>query len=326
MPGLIQQKVNPKDWLFGSSPIQNDTVFIKSGDWGEWLPEGELQKTNVFDTWSCVSQSACNVIETYLNYMLAQGGISAVKTEWLKEKGYLVDGKFNFSDRYVARISNTKVGYGNTYNSVGEAIRVHGLVPESMWSTSMDMNESEYYSDVSEVTQATGRDFIDKFPINYELVHLEDFKEALQYAPLQIGVNAWYKNNQGVYYNTVDKHNHAVEDYKEHHIFDSYKPYLKTLVEDYNYGFWAGKYYVNLNKYMKKLELKQNTLVQLTEGHGGFGLYLDDRIIVDDLAKIQASWILRNSKEGKFNEGFTRSLTQEQWDSFPKANLKGETL
>ena len=320
MPGLIQQKVNPKDWLFGSSPIQNDKVLIKSGNWEEWLPVGEKQKTKRFDTWSCVSQSACNVLETYLNYMLDQGGISAVKTEWLKEKGYLIDGKFNFSDRYVARMSNTKVGYGNTYNAVGEAIRKHGLVPESMWKTEGDMNEIEYYSDVLEGIQATGRDFIDKFPISYELVRLSDCKEALQYAPLQVGVNAWYQKN-GVYYNATGDFNHAVEDYRDNHIFDSYEPFKKQLTEDYEYGFWATKYFINLNKNMNDLEIKQNALVSLVEGNGGFGLYLDGRIIVDDTDKILATWVMRNKEYGN-----TRSLTQEEWDKFQKVNLEGENI
>ena len=59
---------------------------------------------------------------------------------------------------------------------------------------------------------------------------------------------------------------------------------------------------------------KNNVLI-----NGGFGLFLDGKIIVDSLDKILASWLVRT---GGNTNGMTKALQQEQWDLFEKYNLK----
>ena len=326
MAGLIQQKIKSKDWLFGSSPIVNDIILVKNGNWEQWITPEEEQVKRFLDTWGCVSFSGCKCVQTDLNYKLEHNLIPIVKEIWLEDKGYLVNGKFNVSDRYIAKLANTKVGYGATYRGVGDAIRNHGLIPEHLWPFEYEMIEEEYYKEIPQELLDLGQEFKEKFPIYYELVHIDRFEEAFKYAPLQIGVNAWYENEDGLYYNPKDSQNHAIMGYKKSNISDSYKPFKKELVENYNYGYWSTKYYIDINKNMEQINLHQNTFVQLVEGQGGFGLYLDDRIIIDDTDKIIASWMLRNSKDGVFENGYTRALTQEQWNKFPKTNLKGESI
>ena len=72
---------------------------------------------------------------------------------------------------------------------------------------------------------------------------------------------------------------------------------------------------------MTKPKIENNSLLQLVEGEGGFGMFLDGKIYIDDTAKILASVIMRNN--GNLN-GKIKALTQEQWDMFEKYNLKGE--
>lgn len=76
--------------------------------------------------------------------------------------------------------------------------------------------------------------------------------------------------------------------------------------------------------------LQQNTLVQLVEGIGGFALFAqdkdgNDRFFIDDLAKIQASWLVRNKGDIK---GKTLAVAQIVWDAYKPVhrNLKNEPL
>ena len=62
-----------------------------------------------------------------------------------------------------------------------------------------------------------------------------------------------------------------------------------------------------------------NTFIQLTEGVGGFALWTGEHFIVDDTAKLLASWEVRN--KGNTN-GKTLALSQVAWDAYKKVNLK----
>jgi hypothetical protein len=68
------------------------------------------------------------------------------------------------------------------------------------------------------------------------------------------------------------------------------------------------------------MTIKNNTLVQLVQGGGNFGLFLDNKIIIDDIAKVLAVWEVRNNGN---TGGMTKALTLEEWDKYPKINLKG---
>ena len=86
----------------------------------------------------------------------------------------------------------------------------------------------------------------------------------------------------------------------------------------------------NINK-QKQIEFKppkleENTLVQLVSGGGEVGLYLDGNIIIDEPSLIQFTWIQRNSKGGIFQNGHVAQLVKEEWDKFPKVNLKMQKL
>lgn len=70
--------------------------------------------------------------------------------------------------------------------------------------------------------------------------------------------------------------------------------------------------------------LYPHTLIKLEEGAGGFGWWNGERFYVDDLAKIQASWMVANGGDIK---GKTAHFTQEAWDAYPKKyDLKNNLL
>lgn len=66
-----------------------------------------------------------------------------------------------------------------------------------------------------------------------------------------------------------------------------------------------------------------NTLVQLTEGVGGFGLWDGEYFFVDALDKLLASWLVRNKGDVG---GKTLAVAQVVWDSYKKVNLKKQPI
>lgn len=78
----------------------------------------------------------------------------------------------------------------------------------------------------------------------------------------------------------------------------------------------------NKNKIMD-LSNYNNHLVQLVEDFGGFGIIIDEKLIIGSTAEILATWAMRNDGDTKNK---TVAFTKEQWDSVPHYNLKLEKL
>lgn len=103
----------------------------------------------------------------------------------------------------------------------------------------------------------------------------------------------------------------------------------KTWQKDYSNGYKGAINHSPFITYEPPMannpyNLLDDTLVQLTEGKGGFGLWARGKFYVDETDIILASFMVRNQGATR---GKTASLTQEAWDQYtPKFNLKGEEL
>lgn len=292
----------------GMTPVGTD-VIIRNGDARPYLPKFETQANTYFDTWGCTSFSFLNAGETYH------------KARYNEEP--------NYSDRDLTILSETKPRIGNSGEKVLQTAIDKGLIPQELgdWdSTGRNPKvniEEVYYSYVrSEQGEKAAKQFKKDYTIIGEWVYRDKWNEASKRGVLQVYVNAWYMNRDGKYYNPTGRINHAVimANYSTNQIYDSYEPRLKTLETWDGCHPWALKINI-IKKDMSKPILRNNTLVILVEGTGSIGLYLDDKIIVDDVAKILSVFMARNAKEGDFTGGPVRSLTQEQWDSFNKRTL-----
>lgn len=104
--------------------------------------------------------------------------------------------------------------------------------------------------------------------------------------------------------------------------------------KDYNNGYRGSinpqPFFTYMGQQHNPYGLPQNTLVQLTEGIGGFALFAqdkdgNDRFFIDDLAKIQASWLVRNKGDIK---GKTLAIAQVVWNAYKPIwrNLKNEPV
>jgi len=248
--GLIYEPISPEDYALGSVELGREVV-LPSGDWTLYLPTGEEQQLAGMETMSCVSQSACKNIEMIMNWMIDNNKISTANLIWLKNNGYIDGlGHPNFSGRFVAKMSGTTAN-GNSLKNVAETIRKIGLVPESKWPFTAGMTWSEYYKYPSGEVIKLGRDFLERFQINYEVVPESQTKEGLKYSPLQSAVHAWNgRDADNVYVRCDGSLNHAISIFKRDTliwIFDHYKlfnSFIKKLADNFNMMDYSYRYLV----------------------------------------------------------------------------------
>jgi len=318
---VILPVITPNTLEFGGLDPYGSSVIFPNGSLIKYLPEFETQANTYFDTWGCVSHSFENGVEALIN---------TIDNKWLKDNIY-INGQPNFSDRDLIILSGTIAKVGNSGQKVLDTAREKGLVSQILadWdseSRDPDVNIQEVYYKYTrnQFSEKFAEDFNERLEITGTWVHRNNWEQASKEGALQVYVKAWHKNSEGLYYNPSNTHNHAVlmADYKYKKIYDTYKPEIKELTSWDDAYEWALK--INITeKTMSKPTIENNTLIQLVEGTGGFGLYLDDKIFVDDLSKILASWLVRNN--GKL-DGKTRALTLKDWNAFSKVNLKGEVV
>lgn len=302
--GLINKPIDPQRWIYKSnSPLLGGEINPTS-DWEQWLPIVEYQNLYGFDTMACVTYSFLNCIETLWKF---QGNTER-----------------NFSDRFLATMSGTTHA-GNTFDGVSDGARRCGLVNESEYPHNAN-SWNEYYKVISDEILAIGKKFLKDYEIKAEFVRtyrLDDILEALKYSPLQVTVK--YASGDDIL-NPTGEWNHAVTcyGYKMNEYWKIYDHYTQTKKKyAWNYEFGA------INKFtLQKIKptfmtVQDNVLYQLVEGLGGFALGLDGRLIIDDVAKILASWEVRNNGDTK---GMTKAVRQADFDSVPHINLKGESI
>lgn len=209
--GLILDEPSEKDYGFlgGFLPYE---VLVEDGDWTPYLPEKELQAEK-YETWACVTFTVLNCLETLI-----------------KRK---YDEDVNFSDRFLAVISETKDG-GNTPRKVLDSLRKKGVVSEDVYP--FPETFKEFYADIPDKVIDLAKEFTEDWEFKYENVPNEQVSKALKSSPLFVSVPAWFQEN-GLYYRPKGKKdNHAATlikitpEYKR--VFDTYKASIKSLDRD----------------------------------------------------------------------------------------------
>lgn len=302
--GLLNKRPEFSDWRLGGLTPVDFKLSNPEGDWSYYLPVDEIQNRWGFDRLACVTFSLLNCIEILYKHQTGH------------EK--------NFSDRFIAKLSGTTRN-GNYLDNVFDTVRKNGIIEEYLYPD--DANSwDEYYKELPQELVDKAREFLKDQEIYREWVRVdrkEDIFTALKSAPLQVTVR--YAEGNSLL-NPVGDHNHAVTIYnaeKGHHweIFDHYTQTRKRYAWDYEFG--AVLKPTLIKKTNKLMTIQNNTLLQLVEGVGGFGLYLDGQIIIDDTSKILASFVVRNDGDIK---GKSRAITLEDWLKFPHIDLKGNSI
>lgn len=301
----------------GLSSVEKKIIF-KDGNAVPYLPQFKGQSGVYMDTFGCVTHSLNKGVRVFM------------------KAAYGID--MNFADRDLIVLSGTKPNVGNSGNVVLATAQKIGLIDNKFEDFDLKSREPKYtierfyaYGRTKEA-EKDAEIFNNEWEIFGEWVTRDKWIEASKYGVLQIYVKAWVKDENGLYYNPGETYNHAVvlANPSDKKLSDTYEPELKTLRSLEDAYFWALKIII-IKKNMEKPFIKNNSLV-FTTGHNGlFGIYLDGNIIYDDLSKILAMVIMRSpvKNEGTNNEYtalIKKTITGEQWDMFPKINLKGEKL
>ncbi len=142
----------------------------------------------------------------------------------------------NYSDRFLAKISETKDG--NTPAKVAESLRHFGIVEENKWPFSSDIDTFEkFYAEIPADVLEEAKKFLNEYEFLHEYVPTspESLKQGLKLSPIGIGVPAWFQNEQGLYYRPEgmsDNHFTTLIGYEEGKywiVFDSYENNIKHL-------------------------------------------------------------------------------------------------
>lgn len=230
---VAPKEITPDNYVLGSFSLLPKVILQPSRDWRSTAPDFEPQQKR-FETYNCTGFNTLSAIEN----LLARLGINE-----------------NYSDRWVGIIAGTKAP-GNDPHIVAEAIRKHGLIPESMLPFSDDLkNIDEYYSfkgaDEAKCREA-GKKWLERFDFGHEWVFQggenkqEKMLEALLYSPLGVSVRAWEKEGALFAKKKGSQDNHwtcnvvGMEEKKYWIIDDSYlddsQPF-KYLKWDYDFSF-----------------------------------------------------------------------------------------
>lgn len=195
--GVLIQEPRPTDFIAGDANISSTSLSrLDSGDWRPFLPESEAQNSIYFDSMACVTFSAIKTISIHLNRLLSDKAIPVGTLVEMEKQGYLKDDKFNFSERFTAKMSGT-TRMGNYAVSVWDSIRKDGLIPESDWAyprgkTTPAFEWDDYYAPIPDALKEKGKAFLKFFDISYQWLATgggatdAQFNAWLKVGPIQI--------------------------------------------------------------------------------------------------------------------------------------------
>ncbi|MFA7367913.1 MAG: hypothetical protein WC008_06335 [Bacilli bacterium] len=341
LEGALKPIIKPTDSEFNGASVVDNKIKLFIDGCLMYAPVFEKQHGIYFDTYGCVSYSMANAFEILIERMRELGLIYDSTWNWLIANGYIIDGRVRFSNRWLVVRSGTIPNLGNSGHQVIRFIKENGLAPLTLCDWDLEdrdpnnTKEAYYNADtINPKADKVASEFAKIIDVFYEWVSRDNFNEASQYGAIQVYTQAWYRRDNGLYYNPEPgTSGHAINmgEAQTNKILDQYVPQIKQMEKREDFYYYGLKINIS-DKSKNMIELKDNTLVQLVSGNGGFGLYLDGNILIDDEAKILLTFIMRNSKvvdgeEGAvFNGGPIRPLLQEDWDKFPKKNLKLEDI
>jgi len=303
--GYLKKEKTLSDWRAGNfTPLSGRITNPEF--WTKYLPVVEVQIVNGVETRSCTTFSALNCLEV-LHY---------------RQTGK----RLNFNDQFTAILSGTTQA-GNYFSNVWASIRNDGLIPQhALEFTGTTFKDWINPDQITDALKEDGKEFLGEWNIYREWVNKNnpfDIYTELGSAPLHVSVA--FANGKGIL-NPTGKINHAVMLYdakigEYFEIFDHYTQTTKKYDWHYKFGAVLKPSLISKNNDMPKF--KENTLLQLVEGSGGFGLYANDKLYVDSLDKILASFMVRNKGDIK---SMALPITLEDWNKLEKYDLSNNRI
>jgi len=242
-----------EDWIFGSAS-DACLALITEFERQKYLPQGEVQRSDVDDMSDCATRAPINTLEAKFTYLYQNNKLLPENRAWLETNGYVVDNRIVFADALPAIKSGT-TREGNSFRAPLEAIRKFGLVPKKLLPLESWMTWEQYHNParITPAIEKLGLDFLRRFTINYERVYASDFKNILQTKDMVCGgVHAWSFPVNGEYPRTLDAFNHEIVLFKTPmaYIFDNYVDgvdgdFIKKLASDYRFVDFGYRVYIS---------------------------------------------------------------------------------
>ena len=259
------EQVSSEDWVLGAVSVKGIAENI---DFKTYLPAGEIQRTAKSDTMDCATRSPMNILETKLNYLVKNSVLSTDNHQWLVEHEYVgEDGTVELSDAFTAILSGTTTS-GNSLKAPLESMRKDGVIPKKLLPLESWMSWYDYHkkSRITPLMKELGKEFIKRFPINYEKVMKGDFFNVIKWDILNIAGYAWTSPRNGIYPRTTQAPNHAFVYFEipAYQIFDNYLDtdgdFIKHLASDYNLLHYAYRVIINEVGSSKKKDMTKEEL------------------------------------------------------------------
>lgn len=243
------------EWRFGAMSAPG-LIAIPLEDRPAYLPKGERQNIGEEKN-DCATRAPINSLEEQLNYGFRNKLFKPANLKFLEQ--YLEDGRIVLSDRFIAIKSGTDPLRGNSLKAPHQAIRTYGVIPKRMFP--QVASRAEYY-DASRITpamEALGREFADRFTVNYEQVDTAHIPYLLKDEDgLTVALYAWPKPATGVYPRVELDENHAAKLFDPKILcFDNYEDwnaqntaqvpgdFIKHLAKDYRFYPYAYRIFIS---------------------------------------------------------------------------------
>ncbi len=323
--GLIEQAPLITQWVLGAETGIKAVVVMASGQWDQYLPTFESQLGVGFESNLCVTFSGLNVIETYVDFLVATKQLSDLTIQQLTDLGFFDEnGKFNCNEMFSANL-NGSTQNGNSLGNFWESIHRDGLLPQRDW---LDIHTqvhsfSELYQPVPQNLKDKAKKILNILDINFHWVltgtpNLATLREALKQSPLHVATPvcpSWNSGDVTSCGSTQLAHATMIYGYDStsEKDFDHYNPANKKLSTDYYIP-----YAIACSIKEKALPVKPNKphfvfTRQLSLGNrGGDVLALQDILIYEGFlnSKLNTSYFGENTKQAvmKFQEKYKTEI------------------
>jgi len=195
--------------------------------WTPFLTRGEAQSTSKFDTMSCVSFAVGECLEPQINFDFET--LNEDTKKFLKDEGYLQDGKVVFSKRALAIMSETQPT-GNYFWKVFDTARNQGLIPDSDLPFGGNSQAEYLGAKISKEMLAKASKFLEYFDIQYQIV--KDFDDTKGFNEKEVKNINDIVDSAPVVIGIPIPCGHAIITYelseKEYKAQDHYIPYFRT--------------------------------------------------------------------------------------------------
>lgn len=214
--GVLIRPIQPNEWrASGETGIAQGDVF----SWTSYLPYGEHQGNQFFDTLACTHFASGHIYETFIIYLWKEGKLSEEAktffTKFLKDPNDI--NSFRVSKQFSAIVgNNTKVG--NYFTVAWDTWRNIGAVPDSLLNTFPACKTWEQYHDKNLLTKAmfdVAEESKKYVEVMYQWLDVANLNSYFSTSPLNSGIPI--------------PANHSVQQNSPTEMFNTYTPFIAPI-------------------------------------------------------------------------------------------------